>query len=43
MIKHYGDELDENDIFSGCYDVIIKTLLAAEPHIASQMDKLGNR
>ena len=33
----------DEDIFSGCHDVIIKTLISAEPSIVKEMNKVGNR
>lgn len=32
-----------HDIFKNCYDIIIKTILGAEPHIVKELDKMGNR
>lgn len=31
------------DLFSGCHDVIIKTLISAEPTIVKEMNKVGAR
>jgi hypothetical protein len=33
----------DEDIFAGCHDVIIKTLISAEPEIVKEMNKAGNR
>ena len=38
-LKHNKDE----DIFAGCHDIIIKTLISAEPKIVKEMNKAGNR
>lgn len=38
----YAFKKDE-DIFSACHDAIIKTLIAVEPEIVKEMDKVGNR
>ena len=33
----------DEDIFSGCHDSIIKTLISVEPQIVKEMNKVGNR
>ena len=44
MLQKSGHELAQStDIFSTCHDIIIKTLLAVEPKIVAEMNKLGKR
>ena len=33
----------DEDLFQGCHDVIIKTLISSELHIVKEMNKVGNR
>lgn len=33
----------DEDIFAGCHDAIIKTLISVEPQIVKEMNKVGNR
>jgi tubulin polyglutamylase TTLL9 len=33
----------DEDLFAGCYDSIIKTLICAEPSIVKELNKVGPR
>lgn len=37
------NEIKEKEIFQGCFDVIIKTLISCEPQIVKGMNVVGNR